>query len=317
MESKIVAYNSKKSSRALVTLAIGELHLKRWEKFALPSWKIYADKHDLRILVVREHLIEKESTYWKKPTWQKLLIPFNLQQEFPSVAQMCYLDSDILINPFAPSIFKNTTDMKISSVSLRKNLPFQRDLVLKKLAFLRRKHTDHSYPLDSALFISLDDLYHYHNLPPQNDEFCAGVLLLNVREFSEIMSDWFFKYDSNIKSITNNGDQTHINYHTIAGGYFNQLDYKWQAIWSYEIAWRFPFLFNPEFIEEKLVRECIKNILFDNYFLHFASNWTEANLWTSSVIEFTEKEIESQNNFLIYSQKPTTGIPLGYLKPLQ
>ena len=64
----------KSKKNYICTIAIGNLHYKVWEKYILPSWKIYCKKNKIGIIVFKNHLIEKKSLYWKKPTWQKMLI---------------------------------------------------------------------------------------------------------------------------------------------------------------------------------------------------------------------------------------------------
>ena len=100
---------------------------------------------------------------------------------------ICHLDTDILISPIAPNIFEFHKEDKISVVSLRKNLPFSYDLALKKTAFFRNKYYDQKYPLDSALFISVNDLYSHHDLevPKIADETCSGVYVFNCNKYSD------------------------------------------------------------------------------------------------------------------------------------
>lgn len=312
---QILSYTDSKSQNAIVTLAIGSDYLKKWEKHALPTWMLYAQKHDLQILVINNHLLEISDPYWKKPQWQKLLIPEILSKHFPEIENICYLDTDILINPLAPNIFDELVEEKVSSVSLRSGLPFDREEVYKKLALLRKTYIDDLYPLDSALFISLENLYEYHDLIPQEDEFCSGVLLFNVKKFKKIMKKWFYAYAKDIDSITNGGEQTHLNFHVLNEGHFNKLDYKWQAIWSYEAAWKYPFLFKLKFKDYALVNECIKNSLFDNYFLHFASKWSEANLWSEEVLDISEQDMNFYRDYSYFKNRKFYGIPVGYVTP--
>ena len=94
-----------KSGNWLVTLAIGDKYFSNWASTVKNSWVDYADRHDFGVLVVTEHLIEVDNPNWKKPTWQKLLIASNLKYLDRDVKLLCYLDTDILINPFSPNVF--------------------------------------------------------------------------------------------------------------------------------------------------------------------------------------------------------------------
>ena len=58
----------------IAAVVIGSKHFKDWKKFAYPSWKIYCNKNNIGIIVIKKDLINKKNFYWKKPTWQRLLI---------------------------------------------------------------------------------------------------------------------------------------------------------------------------------------------------------------------------------------------------
>jgi len=228
MNEKIKTYLEFNSGKALVTIAIGDKYLEKWEKNALPSWIQYAEKHKFSILAVVDDLIPKKDPKYKKPTWQKLIIPNYIISNDFNYNQIAYLDSDVLINPLAPNIFDSCDMEKINSTSLRFNLPYDYNKTLRKIALLRKNYLDKTYPLDSAMFIELDALYNYHNLKPQRDEFCAGLLVYSIDIFADFMAKCFDRYPSDVESITNGGDQTHVNFHVQDSGFYNRIEYKWQ-----------------------------------------------------------------------------------------
>ena len=80
------------------------------------------------------------------------------------------IDTDIIINTQAPSIFNFYKKNKISVVST-KYMPYTWDDSTRKMAFLRNNLYSKKYPLDSALNISLKNLYKFHNLSPQKTNF--------------------------------------------------------------------------------------------------------------------------------------------------
>ena len=91
------------SGKWLVTIAIGDKYFNGWESNFKSSWVEYANRYDLGILVITKDLVDASDKNWKKPTWQKLLIASNLKYFDQDVKILCYLDTDILINPFALS----------------------------------------------------------------------------------------------------------------------------------------------------------------------------------------------------------------------
>ena len=121
-------------------------------------------------------------------------------------------------------------------------MPYDFNLTTKKIAFFRKKFVSSKYPLNSALNISLEKLYQFHGFTIQKDEFCAGVMVYNLKKYSIFVKNIFFKYDKNVKSITNNGDQTHINYEFQKSAKLKFIDYKFQTIWLYELINYYPFL---------------------------------------------------------------------------
>ena len=231
----------------LVTLAIGDKYFDRFENTVLDSWITYADRHGLGIIVIKEDLISFEHKKWKKAPWQKLLLGSSILKVLPKINLICYLDSDVLINPFAPNIFDKFVTKKIGVVSLRNGIPFDYFKTLRRVALLRHTYLDNSYPLDSALFFNLETLYTSNNLEVQNDEFCSGLLLFKASEFAEVMEKWFHNYDRDIKTTTNNGEQTHLNYHILSNNLQNYLEYEYQAIWTFEVANYYSFLFKDNF----------------------------------------------------------------------
>jgi hypothetical protein len=301
------------SKNAITTIAIGGEYYDEWEKYAKPSWLLYCEKHDLGLLVVKGDLIEKSDKFWKKPTWQKLLIGRSIKNRGINASNICYLDTDIIINPFAPNIFNEHNEESISLVSLRSNLPFSYHKTLKKIAFYRNKKLSSDYPLDSALFISLEDLYQYHDLPPQKDEACMGLIVFNVNNFYEIMESWFYKYDKEVFSITNGGDQTHLNYEIQKYGKVKWLDYKFQALWVFEMSNYYPFLYNKK-CNSSLKADCINTSIFQNYFLHFPGLWIEGGMWKDSKILNNDIFNEYKELFRYYDVIPT-GVPRGMIKP--
>ena len=247
----------------------------------------FAEKFDIGIIIFTEDLLLRSNPFWKKANWQRLLIPKNLRKNGIECNYVCYLDSDVVINPFAPNIFDWAIPQKVGIVFIRKNLPFDFFEVNKRLAYLRKKFIDESYRLDTAQHFTTKQLYDYHGFSDQGDEFCAGVLLFSPTQVEKSFEEWFFLYKSDVKSITDGGEQTHLNYHIFSNNLANLLPYRFQAIWAFEVAWNHTNLFEERFLDFESLRSAFSQILMNNYFVHFAGKQTE----TSSV--FTEVVLKS------------------------
>jgi len=304
-----------KSGNYLVTIAIGESYQVRFQKNVLESWEKYAEKNNLGIILFHDHLVAVSHPNWKKPTWQKLIISSVLLQSGFPVKCVCYLDTDIIINPFAPNIFDHSVSNKISVVSLRNNLPFSYMSTLKKLALLRKKYIDPKYPLDSVLFADLKTLYEFQNLPIQTDEFCAGLLLFNPHELANQMENWFYLYDRDVESITDGGDQTHLNYHVLSSNLASFLNYEFQAIWAFEAANYYPFLFINGFSDRSLYNECIQATLMRVNFLHFAGSWPESSTFGSEDFSLNLVYLDLYKEYKDYLDLDVIGKSIGKILP--
>lgn len=305
--------NSKKNNY-LCTLAIGYKYLNNFKKYSYKHFYNYCRKNDIGIIIITQNLINKSSSDWKKPEWQKLIAPYLIKKKYKDVKNICMIDTDILINENSPNIFQFHKKNSISVVSVRYKMPYKWEEVTKKISFLRNKFYDRNYPLDSALHISLKNLYKFHNFKPQKDEFCAGVYVISENHFKQFY-DFYFKFDNNIKSITDGGEQTHFNYFVQSNFKINLLDYKFQALWIYEMSNYFPFLYSKKYRNNKLlISNCIASSLMNNYFLHFAGSWHEAKMWKNE--NFSDLfDRKYQKNFENFKKKKLKGKPLGKITP--
>ena len=302
-----------KSKNVITTNAVGGNFYESWEKWAYPTWKKYCERHELGLIVFDTRLATEDSII-KKPYWDKLLIGDSLKQNRRDVNNVCFLDTDILINYMAPNVFNAYNPDTIALVSQKSNLPYPLDGVLRRIAFFRHKCYDKNYPLDSYLFASLKQIYDGDNLPCQKDFACTGFFIFNVENHSEMMKAWFEKYDSNIQTRDGGTEQVHLNFEIQNWGKVTWLDYKYQALWIYEMAWKYPFLYHYGRNDEQLIKECIEASLFTNYFLHFAGAW-EGEMWKTDEILDSDKSRSIFDNFSQYEKTPLTGNPKGIIKP--
>ena len=299
---KILKKSKKKNY--LVTVCIGKISLKNWKKFILPSWKKYCKKNDLGLIYFDKELISRKNKFWKKPAWQRYLIGEKLKNF--DINNICYLDIDIMINPFAPNIFDNYNEKKIFVSSNIFKIPYNLERAQKRVVFFRKNFLKKNYPLDSAIFASLKQTYNYSGLKTQKDSLCSGLFIFNNKNHGEFFKNFFYKYKSDYKSLTG-GDQVHFSYNVIKHLKYELLDYKFQAYWVYEMALNYPFLY---FIKNKrIINCCIEVCLMNNYFLHFPGKWLEGRMWKNNVykkINFNfYKKLEKYYNLKVY------GRPIG------
>lgn len=309
---KVILYN-KNYKNCISSIAMGKKYFLDWQIYAKPYWIDYCKKNRLNLIIFDKLIIKPGDKYFKKINWQKLLIGEEIRKKFKNIENVCYLDTDILINSLAPNIFKKFDKKKISVISKRLRLPYNYEKTIKKIAFFRKKFVNKKYLLNSSINIPLKKLYEIHNLKAQKDEFCSGVYVFNIAKYSIFMKNIFFKYDKDVKSITSNGDQTHINYEFQKNAKVNFIDYKYQTIWLYDLINYYPFLLLSK--NKKLIAECIRSSLFNCYFLHFAGTGSESNVWRN---KFLIKKSYLARNFLLefdkYLNKKINKVHLKFIK---
>lgn len=304
-----------KSGNVLATIAIGEQYLQPFMKYAYHTWEMYCRRHDLGLILFDNDLISPDHPKWKKANWQKYLIPSVIVDSGLPVKNVCHLDTDILISPLAPNIFDQHNESRVSVVSQFFRLPFDRVEALRRVAYLRNRFFSSNYPLDSLLFASLEQLARFSSIPVQQDYACSGVFVFNTELFAEPFSDFFNKYDKQILTPTDGGDELHFNYFVQSNNYENWLDYRFQALWIYEISMHYPFLYDLANIDVGLTKRCIEASLFSNYFLHFAGSWYESEMWEQVKVLDTAESLEMFSAFDEYMKTPVYGKPLGAIKP--
>jgi len=303
------------SGNILTTVAIGKEYLEPWENNALPSWDEYCRKNDLGLIVFNEEMLEKDSSVWKKANWQKLLIGRALDEAGMNIKNVCYLDTDILISPLAPNVFDDYDDETICLVSQVHGLPQSLHQTLRRLAFLRHTNWDRQYPLDSALFMTPKQIFEFHGVPPHDEYVCTGFFVFSVAKHGELLKSWFDKYQKGVQSITGGGEEPHLNHELMSWGKLSWLPYEFQALWTYEVAWRYPFLFEFGRNNEALIRECIEASLYANHFLHFAGSWHECQMWKIGRFFEGERQRSELDAYLAYLATPVTGQPKGMIRP--
>jgi hypothetical protein len=299
-----------KSKNIITTNAIGGNYYESWMKWAYPTWKKYCERYDLGLVVFDTNMVDDA----QKPYWQKLLIGNALKNNVPEVSNVCFMDTDILINPTAPNIFEAYDSDTIALVSQKKNLPYPLESVLRRIAFFRHTFCDSDYPLDSWLFASLKQIFEQHDLPCQKDVACTGLFIFNINNHSDMMRSWYNKYNCDVKILDGGTEEVHLNYEIQNFGKVTWLDYRYQALWIYEMAWKYPFLYHCGRHDKPFIKECIEASLFTNYFLHFAGAW-EGDMWQIDGILDSDKSRNIFDKFSQYEKTPVTGNPKGVIKP--
>jgi len=301
------------SPNYLVTIATSDYY-NFWKKYCLPSWKLYCKKNNLGLICFNKELIDYNNVYYKKPTWQRLLIAYQLKK-YKFIKNLCFLDADIIINPFSPNIFNFYKNKKNFGIISADNNSNDKLIINKRISYFRRKFYSKNYPLNSIIFFSTKQFYHYAKLKDQKNLFCSGVFLCNIKNHYKMMKNWFYLYKKNVKSPTSGGDQTHFNFHVFSSKKFFFLNKKFQCIWTEEMAAYYPFLYNKP--NKKIIINCITASLLNNFFIHFSGSWPESEMIKSKVFFKSKSEIKSFKKLYDYykwNKKPKSYGLIKYKK---
>ena len=300
----------------LISLAIGRKYLAKFEKFILPLALKYAELNNLGLACVIDD-IDKEFTEkirGKKKTWQKLLIPYVLSNISKSAKNVCYFDSDILFNPYGKNIFDFHNDDCFSIVSQINGLPGSEYLAKKVISYSRNKYYSKKYPLDSAIFMGTKEYYEFHGFKAFEDVCCAGIYVANIKNHMEGLKEIFCKYDNSVDSITGGGDEPAFNFEVRSRFKTKNIPYEFQAIWNYEMAWRYRHLYKKNLTIDDSVINAICSCLMSITALHFAGSWFESKLCYDEKIikKMLSKDTEE---YFKYQNRVSKSTPVGRIIP--
>lgn len=267
----------------IVTTAVGRDYFENWKKYSLPSWEKYARKYAIGIIVILSRLVLGAEGEIKNAAWDKLLAPRRISEAFSGVERICLIDTDILISALAPNVFASHTAGSYSVVSQEKNLPFPIKDVRSRIALLRREFYDSSYPLDSILQATAEELFQLQGLPSHSDYFCSGLIVLDHTLFEDLQRCHASVSLSDVKSSVA-WEEPYVN-HWIQSRSHSWMPYEFQAIWLFEMAWNHPYLYarGDSLSDNREVADVVSSVLLNRHFLHFAGSWHESGAWCNSI----------------------------------
>lgn len=313
---EIKLYTSAKFKNWLVTIAIGEEYLNRFETYILPLVSKYAEINGLGLACVVEDIDKEysEKIRNKKKTWQKFLVPYALSKLVESAVNICYFDSDILFNPYGKNLFEYHDESQISLVSQIYDLPGDEQIAKKIISFSRNKFYSDLYPLDSAIFMSTKQYYEFNGYKPFDDICCAGLYIANINNHEKGLRKIFCKYENTVDSITEGGDEPAFNFEIRSSFKTQNIPYEFQAIWNYEMAWKYRHLYKKKLFIDEAVIDSICSCLMGVTALHFAGSWYESQLCYDQRI-IKRMLSEEVGEYFIYEKLKSNATPAGRIIP--
>lgn len=261
----------------LLTTAIGGDYFERWHDGARPYWLEYAARHGLGVAVAVGDLVRTGEPALNG-SWQKMLAPRALRDALGSDVRVALIDTDVVMTGQARCIFDQVPEGRIGVVSQERGLPFPVEPLRRRIALYRRSFVDPSFPLTSILNAKPRQLFEWAGLPAFDDYFCAGMLVLDTGTHAELFADWYrgAPRDERYEEI-GAWEEVWLNACIQPRQDVVWLDYSWHALWIYEVAALYPFLYAPSSSDE-VAAWCLASSLIRNDFVHLAGNWESALL---------------------------------------
>jgi hypothetical protein len=269
------------SDRWLLTTAIGGDYLERWTTSVLSSWQHYADNHKLGIAVVTSDLFT-DSEPSLNGAWQKMLAPRALRDLLAREVRCALLDTDLLIAPGAANVFDVLPPAQFGVVSQEIGLPLPAAELRNRIAHLRREFLDPSFPLSSILNATPRQVFEWAGLSPFDDYFCTGMIIVDTASHADALAEAYSaapQHDA--YDAIGAWEEVWLNHWVQSRDDVTWLDYRWHALWIFEVAANYPFLYAPEASEE-LARWCLGASLMRNEFVHLAGRWESGLLGEAS-----------------------------------
>ena len=249
----------------IVTLVVGDQYFQDWQRFSEPSWRAYAQKHQLDVIVIRQPLDPSPRAAARSAAWQKCLVP--AQPFAGNYQQLILLDSDIAINSAeAPNICDQAPLDRIGGVISGTHI--HPDLRSVLLARLGRRPASYQ-PAAQAWREDQSRFYLPYGLSPID----AGVIQTGVLVFNGPAHAALFRkiYDSTYPLETRTYEQIPLSHAILTAGLFQEIDTRFNSVFFESMLVHFPYLMDratPGY--EQLAKLYVRAEFANNFFLHFA-----------------------------------------------
>lgn len=310
-----------KTKNIIATNAVGGDYLQRWQAYSQKNWEVYAHRHEIGIAIFTEDVGQSGDDYSKGPAWQKLLIPDILWKKFPGLKKVALIDTDVVFSPFGRNLFDFSGVEGLGVVSQFRNLPFDIEMVKRRLAFLRHYRFSSNYPLDSELFAGPSEFLANRGLHPFDDFFCSGVMVVNDESTAEELASWYLRVSKEasdeIRLKHGSWEEPYVNAWAQMELPLTWMQYSFQALWSYELAYFHPSAFS--LVDGKLDQDsalrCLEETLLRCDLLHFAGGWHESEAWALVERTFSLRNSFELAAFREYLDSSVSGKPAGKILP--
>ena len=181
------------AGQAIVTLAIGADYADRFERHCRADWSAYAKRHGFELVVITAPLDTSTRAMSRSPAWQKCLI-----LGAPEVAgydRVVWIDSDICINPAAPSILDGVPPERIGCTDEHRFPSLEaRQAILETIISVAPASGDFDRRYWES-WRSPDAWHAYMRLPSgQSHIVQSGVIVLSPKHHRELLEHVYLAY---------------------------------------------------------------------------------------------------------------------------
>jgi hypothetical protein len=270
-----------RSKKAIYMVVIGKDYRLHFDCVVLPHVQKYCEKFDIGLFILSDYIdpaAKFNEPYSKDPGYQRLLIPGQISRQFEEYTLLADMDADCIPGYYARDIFALPIQEGYRDrVWFTRPCPagYTRSSLGRRISLLRKMYHDPEFPLDSLL--AADDEFEKRALGFDFDGEIAtlGTCIGHVNSLASCGSLAYEAIKSNFSGYLQNYRNK------IFRTYFNigWLPYEYQAIWNYELALYYPFLYSS--IDKKLSSLCVRATLSRVDMLHFAGSWPENAIFSS------------------------------------
>lgn len=291
----------------LATVVCGDQYASDWERYSLPSWEQFAANYGYGIFALRQSQLPADV----HPAWNKFYLPELVTKELDRTVTTLVLDADQVFSPIAPPLEPELQEVGYG-LTIEDHGPAAVDR-RKLLSFLRRARIDDDFPLDSVAVARASDwgtnpaLVDLGGRLPISSGFIAVPSAL-AADFARLVTS---VREKDATWDGGGGDQT-IASRELQQREHYQLDARWQVIWPYIMAERFPSLYHDAPVSSQRASAAIVDALHAAYCVHFATSWPEKDFWAVEWMDewkrrFTDEETDKLRKYLT-----STVVPRAY-----
>jgi hypothetical protein len=279
-------------TKAIVTLAIGKRHLKRWKSLCESNWHEYAARHGYDVICVDTPLDDSPRARRRSPAWQKCLI---LSQDFAKkYERIVWIDSDILINArAAPCIVK---DVPIDKVGAGKGWSWPSPELFDRM--MERQYELWGGAAFFGFSPTVEHLYTSWGLPDGVMEVAqTGVMVLSPQHHRQTLEMVYNEYEER-GAMKWHYEARPLSYELLRTQSVHWVDHRFSSLWPVEKILYYPFLYDKTRWKNRIVafvhgkyfnatrrmrqrryaKLCATTAFLNNYFLHFAGSADEMDL---------------------------------------